>query len=254
MRVLKFEIFKMIHKKEIFIFLFFIIGCSALFASLLGSDSDIMIISGLERMGGMFFSVFVYNFVSELFLIQIIIAVTVAGIWASELNNGTIAYVLTMAKSRKQIFLIKSGLSVTYSILYIALLFTSCWLFYLLIGRNGKYYTDNFMSLIEGRLGSYFIIILLMIVFTCSLVTLISMLESQMKALFYYMILLILMRILEQVKAIKEFIPSYLFSGNHVYAGDWDSSKLLRSIIIIFIWSGVFYAISYIIFKKKNIN
>lgn len=61
MNILKSEVFKMFHKKEIYIFTFLLIGCAILFSYLMGTNSNILEIQGLNELGGGFFAVFVYS-------------------------------------------------------------------------------------------------------------------------------------------------------------------------------------------------
>jgi hypothetical protein len=254
MRVLKSELFKMTHKKDIYIICLCLIGFAILFSYMMGSNSDTMIITGLDKMGAMFFSVFLYNYTSGLFLFQIITAVTVTGIWAAEFSNGTIATTITKAKSRRQVFIQKSLVALTYSIIYLIILFVAGWIFYSTIGSTSQYYTTDFMFNMKGDLIGLMITMLLSVLFCNAAVTLFSMMESQIKALLLYLVTLIVMKVLERVEAIRSFVPTYLTGSNLAFSNEWNTALMVKSIVIILIWSGLLYAASLIIFKKKNIS
>ncbi|HKM33526.1 MAG TPA: ABC transporter permease [Lachnospiraceae bacterium] len=252
MNVIKSEIFKMIRKKEVYLFLVLVLSCSALFAVLMGKDSTSMQIQGLDKMGGEFFSVFLYVFLFELFLVPIIFAVVVVRTWASDFSNGTIAYDITLSNNRTVVFIGKVIISLGVCLVYTAILIGSAILFYRVLAASGKYYTSDLMYLVDDSYWKFLITSLLVVLFICAITTFFSMSENPTLSIILTIGLLMLFRLLEKVESIKQWIPTHLLNASNSLEATTEDFWI--GVIVIVAISGGLYAVSYKIFKKKNIK
>ena len=252
MNILKSEFFKMLHKKETYLFAVLILGCSVFFSILIGTNNTSMQIQGLDMMGGGLFTVFFYTFLFELFLFPIIISTIVIRIWASDFSNGTIAYDITITNNRTIVFLGKVVVSLVACLIYTLILIGLGFLSYKIFAVSGKYYTSDLLYLVNDTYWKFLITSLLVVIFICSLSTLFSMSENSTLSMVLTIGLLMVSRLLEKVKNIKEYMPTYLLNCSNTLTS--SNQDFWIGVIVIIAISGGLYVLSYKIFKKNNIN
>lgn len=251
MNIFKSEVYKLFRKKEVFLFAFIAFACPVLLSVLMGSNSNSMSIQGMEHMGGGFFSLFVYSLLFDLFLIPVIFSTIVVRCWASDFNNGTIAYDITITNSRKKVFIGRVLVCLLVCILYTIMIIVTAILSYKFLGATSEYYTENIMYLVEEKYVHFIITTFLVVLFTCSLSTLFSMSEKPAASTLITIGLFIASRLLEKINPIKEWLPTYLLSASNSL--EMNQFDFIKDIIIIVVISGCAYVLSFYIFKRKNI-
>jgi len=253
MRMIITELYKLFHRKEFYISIGILASFSLLFAILIGTDSNVMEISGGGISGAMF-TAFVVQFISGFLGMAIFVGITVASIWSGEISDGTIATMILKAKNRRELFLGKLLATYLSGIIYVASTIICSSLFYILIGRYGSKYNPNYFDVVENDYISFIYITLLFVLFSTSLITLLSMKFSQMKALLAMLGILILTKILEKVDSIKTILPTYITDVQRIFTDSMDSKTILFTTMIIVVYISILNLGSYTIFKRMDVK
>lgn len=253
MRILKTELYKLIHRREFYISLSFLTLFSLIFSVLLGTDSNVMELSGGGGVSASMFTVFIVQFISSFFGLVIINGVITANIWAGELLDGTISQLILKAKNRGALFINKVLVSYICGFIYFICIIVSSSIFYIAIGRYGEYYISNYFE-ITGEMYPIFIIItVLYMMFITSLMVFLSVNLSSMKALLTMIGIFILFKILERIDKIKEILPTYLSDAQHIFTDSWENRDTIIAILLMIFYIVLLNFAAYTIFKKKDI-
>lgn len=251
---IRYELFKTVHRSEIYIFGGILLLLSSVFAYLIGTDSNVLILSGTEKMGGMLFYIIVYSMLTSLLLFPITIISITAGLWANEFESGTMAYSIAWMSSRKYIFTIKYLETIALILVYNIFLILCSVLSFIYFGQKGQMYSIELLYGVKDQVIKFILVAIMNSFFLSALSTLCCMIGNTSLAIIVSVATIIIFRIFEQVDCIKEVIPTYVINPANVLKDTFKSNDLYDCIIYTVLISGGIYALAYYVFKRKNIK
>lgn len=251
---IKYELFKMSRRIEIYIFFGVLIFLSAIFAHLFGINSNVLILSGTKKIGGVLFYMIIYSFLASLLLFPLIIISSTAAVWATELTSGTIAYSIVWMESRTNIFVTKCLNTIMLTIVYNFFLIVSSVFLFLMLGKSGEMYSSEIFYGVGNQVFEFIFIAIMYSVFLSALSTLYSMFGNTSMTIIGGVATIIILKILEQVDYIKRYLPTYIINPTNVLDKAYKINDLYMCIIYTILLSGGIYVLAYSIFKRKNIK
>ena len=207
-RLVRFEIYKQLKRKENFLILFMF--ALPLFYSLgVYTHSGIITYNSKELINGLTFSNNMYILVYMVFIISLFLAINSANILKGEIENGSLSMMLTRVNKRHRIYYAKFYAQTFYWVI-VSLLFMlfSFACYYLFLSKmdiaSGAFAGASWLSdllIVVGIASSYILII--------SLVQCLSMYFKSYVSVGLFILIYVIMMYLKSFPAVQPMLPVY---------------------------------------------
>ncbi|WP_029688874.1 ABC transporter permease [Thermoanaerobacter sp. A7A] len=203
------EMYKLLKRKDVFWSLLISFSVPLLLGLLILTGSEIVQIGG-EKFSAFQYAAMMFEFLKFLFFFYFIFIIFAASTFSGELEKGNINLLLIRAKDRKEVIISKYIALITILLIFLVVITFSGIISYYIFLYNTKFATHEFL----GKDYLKFLYTITLSVFEIILIITITMLLSlffnNYKTILLSIGTIILLKVLENVKEIKRFIPTYL--------------------------------------------